>query len=208
MIKKLFLAAAVSSIAFSAQALTTVTSTNGPDQGPAANETILFDFESGEPAGLSGNAQVVSGSVSGQYAAPLGNTTNYLSIPENGSSGSATLDLGGAFKFLSFYWGSIDDYNTVAFFDAANNEIGSFTGLDLPPAPADGSRGNALNNRRASFNFGTDRAASVRFTSTQNAFELDDIAAGVPEPTTWAMLIAGMGLVGASMRRRRTVVAA
>jgi hypothetical protein len=27
---------------------------------------------------------------------------------------------------------------------------------------------------------------------------------GVPEPTTWAMLIAGFGLVGLSMRRRRT----
>jgi hypothetical protein len=30
---------------------------------------------------------------------------------------------------------------------------------------------------------------------------------GVPEPSSWAMLIAGFGLVGATMRRRRTVVA-
>ena len=30
---------------------------------------------------------------------------------------------------------------------------------------------------------------------------------GVPEPATWAMLIAGFGLVGATMRRRRTVAA-
>ena len=31
---------------------------------------------------------------------------------------------------------------------------------------------------------------------------------GVPEPASWAMLIAGFGLVGASQRRRRTSVAA
>lgn len=30
--------------------------------------------------------------------------------------------------------------------------------------------------------------------------------APVPEPATWAMLIAGMGVVGASMRRRKTAV--
>lgn len=33
-------------------------------------------------------------------------------------------------------------------------------------------------------------------------------ANGVPEPASWAMLIAGFGLTGAAMRRRRTVAAA
>lgn len=33
-------------------------------------------------------------------------------------------------------------------------------------------------------------------------------AAAVPEPATWAMLLLGMGLVGATMRRRRAVPAA
>jgi hypothetical protein len=31
---------------------------------------------------------------------------------------------------------------------------------------------------------------------------------GVPEPSSWAMLIAGFGLTGAAMRRRRTAIAA
>ena len=31
---------------------------------------------------------------------------------------------------------------------------------------------------------------------------------GVPEPATWAMLIAGFGLVGGMVRRRRAVVSA
>ena len=32
-------------------------------------------------------------------------------------------------------------------------------------------------------------------------------AGGVPEPVTWAMLIAGFGLVGATLRRRRAAIA-
>ncbi len=39
-------------------------------------------------------------------------------------------------------------------------------------------------------------------------FTLRFTTAAVPEPGTWAMLIAGFGLVGASMRRRRRVAAA
>jgi hypothetical protein len=31
---------------------------------------------------------------------------------------------------------------------------------------------------------------------------------GVPEPSEWALLIVGFGLVGAVLRRRRTAVAA
>jgi len=31
---------------------------------------------------------------------------------------------------------------------------------------------------------------------------------GVPEPTAWSLMIAGFGGVGATLRRRRTVLAA
>jgi hypothetical protein len=40
------------------------------------------------------------------------------------------------------------------------------------------------------------------------AFDTMGYDLGVPEPSTWAMLIAGFGLTGASMRRRRRTVAA
>ena len=63
----------------------------------------------------------------------------------------------------------------------------------------------------------------VEFTRSRNQaldiFSLDGISfnvapappppvGGVPEPANWAMLIAGFGLVGASLRRRRAVVTA
>ena len=34
-----------------------------------------------------------------------------------------------------------------------------------------------------------------------------DVAAGVPEPATWALMIGGFGLAGVALRRRRTVAA-
>jgi len=54
---------------------------------------------------------------------------------------------------------------------------------------------------------------SLTFTDTSENWHGFTIGIGqpgvavVPEPQSWAMLIAGFGLVGAAMRRRRTVVA-
>jgi hypothetical protein len=38
--------------------------------------------------------------------------------------------------------------------------------------------------------------------------QIGDVTAGIPEPATWALMIAGFGLVGAAARRRRTAVTA
>lgn len=38
-------------------------------------------------------------------------------------------------------------------------------------------------------------------------FRAEFLASSVPEPTTWAMMIGGFGIVGGAMRRRRTMVA-
>ncbi len=35
-----------------------------------------------------------------------------------------------------------------------------------------------------------------------------DIATGVPEPTTWALMLSGFGLAGVALRRRRVALAA
>ncbi|WP_310474313.1 PEPxxWA-CTERM sorting domain-containing protein [Sandarakinorhabdus sp.] len=76
----------------------------------------------------------------------------------------------------------------------------------------------ALQSNTASF-FGltSDRQIrSIAFgpnggTTTGGAFSIDNLTIGasgvVPEPASWAMLIAGFGLVGAAARRRRAVTA-
>lgn len=56
-------------------------------------------------------------------------------------------------------------------------------------------------------------AHSVDFGGVANQAGFDnitlgsDVAGGVPEPSTWALLIAGFGLAGVSLRRRRTAIA-
>lgn len=183
-----------------------MTSVNGPD---GAGQNVIFDFESGTPAGLSGDAGIRSGTVAGHYAAPLGDTTNYLVVPIDGSSGTAFLNLGASYSNISFYWGSIDSYNTVEFFTGANGSgtsLGAYAGNNIPLAMADGNQASILNNRRVFFDFGSDLAQSVRFTSTGIAFEIDDIAtAAVPEPAVWGTMLMGFGFVGFTLRRRRTI---
>lgn len=46
-----------------------------------------------------------------------------------------------------------------------------------------------------------------RDTAETNPFYLRQMAPGIPEPATWAMLIAGFGMVGLSFRRRRSGLA-
>lgn len=207
MLKLALVAAASFGLAGAATAATTISqSTTGPDAGPYAGEVLISNFDT--TAGLTlNNASIRSDSVSGVSAAPFGDATSYLSVL---GGGSATLDLGGAFKSLSFYWGSIDKYNTVEFYNGTSL-LGSFTGDDVPAAPANGTQVGGSDNRRVQFDFGGASATSVRFLSTQNAFELDTISGtgAVPEPATWALMMTGFGLVGASLRRRnRAVVAA
>ncbi len=68
---------------------------------------------------------------------------------------------------------------------------GVLTGLDLAAFDAIGYNTNV-------------NLLTYNKTTAQIAFDLTN----VPEPSSWAMLIAGFGLTGAAMRRRRTAVAA
>ena len=205
--RKIVLATAVAAAVMAtagAQATTTITSVPGPD---GVGQTVLFNFESGMPAGLSGNAGIRIGDLVGSYAAPMGDGSHFLVVPTAGSSGTGTLNLGNSYDNISFYWGSIDTYNTVEFFTgtgATGTSLGLYSGGDIPGATGNGAQGTSANNRRVFFDFGSDTALSVRFTSTQIAFELDNIAtAAVPEPAMWGMMLVGFSFVGATMRGRR-----
>ncbi len=203
-------ALAATALATSAGAVTSISSVPGPD---GAGQVVLFNFNTpgSGTTGLSGNYSITTGTSAQLSAAPLGDTTPYLIVPGlgRGTSGTAVLSLGQALTNLSFYWGSIDSYNTVSFYSGTGGGgtlLGSFNGAQVPGATADGAQGTTANNRRVFFNFGGDTAQSIVFNSTAIAFEVDDVAtAAVPEPTVWATLIAGFGLVGLSMRRRRVI---
>lgn len=200
-------------LAASAASAVTVTSAAGaPDPGPAAGETLVMSFDGPDPAGWTwsgGYATAPGGALVPGVAAPpagAGNTyapTRFAYVsPSTGSP--ATLSFANALRTVSLYWGSIDNYNTLEVLGAGNAVIKTILGGSLPPAGGDQFSGNT--NRRVFIDAGGLGITGLRFTSTQAAFEFDDIAGrGVPEPDSWALLIAGMAMVGFTARRRRQI---
>jgi hypothetical protein len=87
----------------------------------------------------------------------------------------------------------------------------SFTGIDAAVNP-NGNQANPITNPLATLTLsGADVSlvGGLRLTSSQNAFEIDNLSvAGVPEPASWAMMLAGFGMIGGALRRRSSAVAA
>ncbi len=150
----------------------------------------------------SGTAGIVVGSSPTFYAQPaFSDGSRYLAVQ---AGGSATLQGAVGYDSVSFFLGSIDSFNTVTLLDTAGNLIQSFTGSDFI-IPANGNQSLPQTNRRVTITRDALQAqiGGIRFGSAQNALEVDNVVFAVPEPTTWAMMLVGFGMMGASMRYRR-----
>jgi hypothetical protein len=111
----------------------------------------------------------------------------------------------------------MDSHNWLWVLGADSQPIHFIHTSTLGPATSFAGGGGARNRRLLIEAGPGETIHGLRFWARGRAFEFDDFAAtlaplspeggAVPEPASWAMLIAGFGLVGASARRRRALAA-
>lgn len=169
------------------------------------SDAVVEDFEDSLLWTWSGLYNIVEGSVSGEYAAPYGDsspdTTKYVTVPTGSSSGYAEASLGATYNYFGLWWGSVDDYNYLSFYKDGS-EVASFSGVDVAP-PADGNQVSDATNLYVNL-YDLPEFDAFRMTSNGYAFEADNIAVGtqpVPEPST--ILLLGGGLIGLGFFARK-----
>jgi hypothetical protein len=211
-----------------ANAVVVISSSVGPNSPPVSGGTTMTFDEGSSPAVLypttpsgtpfsigttsfSGGGIVVNNGGQGSagvYAAPATSavsytdTTNYMAILADRSE---TITFAALQSSFGLFWGSIDNYNTIQFFNNGVAVTGVIHGDGLGvPINANGDQASPNSNRYVTFSnlvFDSVQLGSVG----QNSFEFDNVTtvAAVPEASSWAMMIIGFLGVGLFAYRRR-----
>ncbi|MCX6967431.1 MAG: hypothetical protein NTZ46_06545 [Verrucomicrobia bacterium] len=206
----------VCSFSSSARATLIVTSQIGGI--PTLSGATLVNFNAGLPSYVTlsaNNAFLNSGAppyYSGATAAFFGETPNngpdatrYLAL--NGG-GSATFNFATPQNYFGLLWGSVDSYNSLTFYDAANNNLGTVTGSNFAESVSMGNQG--LNGTTYVNVTSPTAFTKVVASSGAVAFEFDDVAFGrtgnlalAPEPgSIWALLALSIPMAFSTLRQR------
>ena len=226
------LVASMGLVATAASATTINASVGGVPSGADAYENFdnvplgsnPFTTNSGIVVTFGNDGRAASGATANVNAAPFlsgGNGANFGSQPDgadtttyltsgstNANSGAnVTLTFAGPTRYMGLLWGSVDDYNTLTFFNGAT-QVAVFTGADVGNSAGTGNciggvqsmLGTCYVNINLSDSF--DRVVA---TSSQYAFEFDNVAFSasplqVPEPGTVGVFLLGLLLVGSAYR--------
>jgi hypothetical protein len=201
---RLFAASAAIVIACPASAATIVSQLGSSASFAAPAGGTVINFDDTLPIGFTlanTNASIVQGSTS-NYAEPAASDgSRYLAILGNGTS---TLQSSTSYDSVSFYIGSIDAYNRIDVLSTTGAVIQSFAG-SLFGGSTDGDQDWPFNNRRVTITRAIGDAAigGIRFASTGNSAEVDNVVFAVPEPVTWGLMLVGFGMVAGAARYRR-----
>jgi hypothetical protein len=148
----------------------------------------------------------------GLYATPYGDSTNYMAVL---GGGSENIVYSGLKTVFGLYWGSVDTYNYLTFYNG-DTVVATITGSDVaPPMQANGGQTDYTSNGYVWIT-ALPQFDRVVAASSSYSFEFDNVVAGgatlsaaVPEPSTWAMLLLGFaGLGYAAVRRNKGPISA
>lgn len=202
-----------------------VMTTQGVSQDPGLshNELMVATFDGNDQVSFDPTHSFGFGLHTGNHAgialAPSADKSQYAAI---GAGGQMAFDLrqfhtdDTQLAGISVNVGSIDSYNYVEILGLTS--AGDLD-YDHPLFTLDGSAIAAAGGRDGRLTFGFDDSVlvgGILFGSTGVAFEFDSLAVSldtprptnlaptaVPEPSSWALLVAGFGALGGTMRRRR-----
>lgn len=218
---KAIAAAAVVLAAAQAHAIS-FTVTDGAFSNADGALTDTFDVVAPGPGLISlspgGGTFHTGATIPGVSAKPPGSTGRWWSIAgTTDAPGEGIVNLNAPATYYGFLWGSPDKYNTVSFL-LTNGTVQSFKGDEVfVEPPANGDQGAFVGGQYVNFSAGEGEAFSqVTFSSAGIAFETDNhsvvfeptfqvegFTAAVPEPETYALMLAGLCAIGLMLRNRR-----
>ena len=174
-------------------------------EGFIPGSAVTEDFSSGVDAVGSWSPSVgyAFADLSGEHVLPFSVDTGRYAFVTAGLS-PVTLTLAGDMQYFGLLRGTIDNYNTISFYNDGVL-VASYTGTDIAALAGVPDTGSAV----VYANFWASAGEvfdTVVFASTQNSFEFDNVrVAPTPLPAALGLFgsaIVGMGAFG--LRRRRT----
>jgi hypothetical protein len=195
----------------------TITATNSQLTSTYPGADTFVD--SSDLAAYSGSYTNSVATITGGLLNPAGSTnpdsgintsiSNYLAAENNVP---ITISFTSNKKYFGLLWGSVDPTNTVSFFEN-NTPVANFTGAQLE------------SNSNVALQYYSAPGSFVDFVADSSAFKFNQVVlsdnsepfesanyatSGVPEPSTWAMMLlgfAGLGFAGYRQTKRKDDVA-